>query len=539
MVRYKNVFILLAVCLSVFFFHLDTYEPDIMEARNFVTAREMVQDGHWLVTTLNGELRVAKPPLPTWMTALAAMAGGMYNLSALRIPAALISTLMVLFCFLLVRDLNPGRGSPLLAGCILATSMLVVIMGRNGSWDIYTHSFMLGALWLLVRTWQRKEGAWKNYLGAGILLGLSFMSKGPVAVYALFLPFIMAYLIVYKGAGIKRYWKPGIIALLLAAMISTAWPLYVSLFSGEELTNTVSTEVNSWSNRHVRPFYFYGHFLLYMGVWLFLCLWSIVVPWLVRKTPLSKEAKLSLIWSGLALLLLSVIPEKKERYLLPAIIPLAITTGYYVKDWMLAFENKRQDRWDKAILWIQGGTLCLAAFSFPVLGYIIGVKAGVIDWWQYGFIGIPLLAMGIWGLGLLIRKKARQLVWFTVAAMCVFMLLIYPFTPEVVYANHDYRGLENIRQESEVANMELYYVGDDCHPSVMWKAGRVVQMWNSGTDHDPLSRLPIAVLAMDPVDNLIPQNRLDKIIIEQVDAYDYSRKNDDHLLYLFLIKARE
>lgn len=60
---------------------------DIMESRNIITAREMVSDGNWLVPTMNGELRLEKPPLPTWV------AGGIEkvfpdSLSAQRAAAA-------------------------------------------------------------------------------------------------------------------------------------------------------------------------------------------------------------------------------------------------------------------------------------------------------------------------------------------------------------------------------------------------------------------------------------------------------------------
>ena len=43
--------------------------PDIMESRNLIAAREMVEEGNWLIPTMNGELRLAKPPLPTWISA--------------------------------------------------------------------------------------------------------------------------------------------------------------------------------------------------------------------------------------------------------------------------------------------------------------------------------------------------------------------------------------------------------------------------------------------------------------------------------------
>jgi 4-amino-4-deoxy-L-arabinose transferase-like glycosyltransferase len=56
---------LIVLCLLAFFTHLGAFEVDLMEARNFVTAREMVNDHHWLVPTMNGELRITKPPLPT------------------------------------------------------------------------------------------------------------------------------------------------------------------------------------------------------------------------------------------------------------------------------------------------------------------------------------------------------------------------------------------------------------------------------------------------------------------------------------------
>ena len=64
---------ILVVCWFAFFMHNGVLYPDIMEARNFVTAREMVEFDNWLVPTMNGELRFAKPPLPTWVAALVEM----------------------------------------------------------------------------------------------------------------------------------------------------------------------------------------------------------------------------------------------------------------------------------------------------------------------------------------------------------------------------------------------------------------------------------------------------------------------------------
>ena len=55
------VIVLLMLCINI-----DVIDVTIMEARNFITAREMLTDGNWLLTTMNGEPRYQKPPLPTW-----------------------------------------------------------------------------------------------------------------------------------------------------------------------------------------------------------------------------------------------------------------------------------------------------------------------------------------------------------------------------------------------------------------------------------------------------------------------------------------
>jgi len=62
--KYPYLTILVMWCF-IFLSHLDTLYPNIMEARNFVTAREMLTQGNWILTTMDGLPRYEKPPLPT------------------------------------------------------------------------------------------------------------------------------------------------------------------------------------------------------------------------------------------------------------------------------------------------------------------------------------------------------------------------------------------------------------------------------------------------------------------------------------------
>ena len=62
---------ILAICLLIaimLFPNLDSLQVSIMEARNFITAREMLNNDHWLLTTMNTVARYQKPPLPAWFS---------------------------------------------------------------------------------------------------------------------------------------------------------------------------------------------------------------------------------------------------------------------------------------------------------------------------------------------------------------------------------------------------------------------------------------------------------------------------------------
>ena len=157
----KYIILLLLLCLCIFFPHLDLFFVNIMEARNFTTAREMVEFGNWLVPTMNGELRLEKPPLPTWITAFVIKLFGTESIALLRIPAALASTLLVFYGYRFVELITKNRLQAFISAAVMATSLYVIYMGRTGTWDIFCHSFMMMAIYYLMKGFKLEK---KNYL---------------------------------------------------------------------------------------------------------------------------------------------------------------------------------------------------------------------------------------------------------------------------------------------------------------------------------------------------------------------------------------
>ena len=100
--RIKENYILLLLLSGIilFFTHLGLLYVDIMEARNFLSARDMVENGNWIFTTMNNLPRYEKPPMPTWFSAIFGWLFSTQNIWALRIPAALFSILNVIFLLL-------------------------------------------------------------------------------------------------------------------------------------------------------------------------------------------------------------------------------------------------------------------------------------------------------------------------------------------------------------------------------------------------------------------------------------------------------
>ncbi|MCK5677529.1 MAG: glycosyltransferase family 39 protein, partial [Flavobacteriaceae bacterium] len=327
----QNIFIILLVCLAIFFSNLDVIYVNIMEARNFITAREMLQYGNWFHTTMNLEPRYEKPPLPTWLTALSASIFGLKSLFGLRLPAVLSVTLLILTSYFFSIKIFQNKKQALVNALILATSFYIIFSGRNGQWDIFAHAFMLFGIYYLFQALESNSATWKYWVITGVFLGLSFMSKGPVSHFALLLPFLIAYGIVFKFRNFKLKWSPLIVSVLLFVVVGLTWGVFIYLTDGSSAEAIADKETAAWSNRNIRPFYYYWSFFTQSGLWTFFAFIGLLYPYMKKRVDNVKTYKFTFLWTIITVILLSVIPEKKSRYLLPVLIPLALNTSFYIK----------------------------------------------------------------------------------------------------------------------------------------------------------------------------------------------------------------
>lgn len=278
----KNFHFLLLgiVCFFTFFIHNKVVYPDIMESRNLITAHEMVEYDNWLVPTMNGVLRLEKPPLPTWLAAGVELISP-DNLSLQRAVAGIAATLLVFFLYAFASRLTNNRRYGLVAALVLCTSFNIILMGRTATWDIYCHSFMLGAIYFFYKAFEQEGRQWKNFGMAGVLMGLSFLGKGPVSFYALLLPFLLSYFILYRPS-FKKKGFPLLVMVLICLAISCWWPVYLLLYHRDMALFAADKESTAWLSHNVRPWYYYWKFFLESGIWSLFLITALIWPYWKR-----------------------------------------------------------------------------------------------------------------------------------------------------------------------------------------------------------------------------------------------------------------
>jgi 4-amino-4-deoxy-L-arabinose transferase-like glycosyltransferase len=522
-----------------------------MESRNFVAAREMVAGGSWLIPTMNHELRLAKPPLPTWaVAAVQEVVGPTENLAWLRLPAAIMATLLVLFFWGLVRELTANRPAELedpgrtawLSALVLASSLLIITTGREGQWDIFANSFLVGALWLLVRGWRSVGAGYASFAGAGLLLGLSILSKGPVALYGGLLPFVGCYAsrLNEARAGVRMHGRGALLAAVVALGVGCAWPLYILYHVQPAALAVAQTEVTAWRERHVQPPWYYWNFFAFSGVWVVAALSSLAVPYARRRlTPFLPYA-LALGWLLSSLVLLSLVPEKKERYMLPLLPPLALLATGILRYWETAFAQQQATRTDRRILrfWVGVFTVvCAAASVAMIVAKLPGFGPATLRF------GIGTILCGLLAV-LVVRGGGQQLrppvlIGGSLTLVGLLITLLLPAYPlwearrEEVGLHH----LRDVRQLPAITGMPWYSL-QEMHVKQVWAAGQAVPLWRIPTDSLPLQQLPFAAFSDKRSTNELPVRWQQQLQIELIDSFYLGRERKDGKWYISVVKHR-
>lgn len=306
----------------------------VQEVRVAETAREMLVSSDWLVPRYNGELRLQKPPLPYWLSAVSFKAFGVGAWQA-RVPAALAGlALVMLLWWWLRRRLNADVAVH--AALVLAVSYLTLRHFRSAEADALLLLFTAGSCMLGHALVTGKRGRGLQML-FGLCLGLGFLSKGPAAIA---IPLLSLLAFTFLERRTDRHfgsWRdlitvPAVLTMLVSGFAWYAWILIHlhdagSAFFGRQVDETFI------SGNHAQPFWWYlPHWFEFFAPWSVL-----IVPAALHAVQrmrcgeeISPVVRFCWVWLLSTLLLLSATINKQTQYALLLAPPAAVVLGNYL-----------------------------------------------------------------------------------------------------------------------------------------------------------------------------------------------------------------
>lgn len=520
--RNLRLFLLLLITFIAFVVNNGAIEANIMEARNLTTSREILKQSNWLEPTMNGELRLEKPPLPTWIAAATMHFSGDENLSLLRLPAALAALLMVFFLFKLTTELTEDQLLPFLVAGTSATSFYIFFLARDISWDIFCHSFMIGAIWLIQKGLKSKVTGWRELIGAGVLMGLSFLSKGPISFYALLLPYLITRSFTFGWKEVKNRKMALSVMILISLVISLWWPMMIWFSHPEFSAQIAQQESTAWLNRSTRPFYHYWSFPVQSGIWAIIATIALYYPY--SRPRINKFGNYTFLasWVVISVVLLSLFPEKKERYLLPVLLPLAILTAFYFRYLIHAFTASSLDRADLIILRVNALLMALISFAIPIAVIFFINEEGRPD--MVTFLTIFIL---FWGLASFLigafRKRNPLWLWLGMVGVVLSVCLtLLPLASKLAITNPSYKSYRELRHRDDLKGVPFFFNGaiHGKFIEVIWNSGHEVKAWNPALQQQLPATLPIIFLSNENPSDVLPAEIINNHHIEVIGHFD-------------------
>ena len=288
------------------------------EGRVAATAREMLDRGEWLIPHLNDQPRLHKPPLAYWVTAGTWSLAGSRQVWLARFPAALGGAIATLLVMDLARRVLGARAG-LTAGVVWISTWFIVDEFRKSMADPYLAFFTLLTIW----SWITAETVSNSRLSRSLImvsylsLALGALAKGPLILLHVAVALVPCYLIRRRRPS---HLSSHLVGLVLFFLLAVAWPVYVMqhMPGATQLWLHELTATSGTSRAKSGPFWQYlANIPLLAAPWTAFALIGMVMP-LVARSRRHRRALWPLIWFAATITVFSLVPMKKNVYLLPA-----------------------------------------------------------------------------------------------------------------------------------------------------------------------------------------------------------------------------
>lgn len=535
---HSETLLLVIICMAAFLVNNSALSLDIAEAKTLVTARDMVAGGEWDMPTMNGEIRVHKPPLAAWV---AAVVEKVYpnNISAQRTVTGVMGILFVFFFFGTARYMERRRGFAEIASMVLLTSYNVIYIARTVNRDIYAYAFMMGAIYFTVRMlydarYYAKPHKWRWALLAGLMMGLSYLGNGSSAFYSMMLPFIIA-MTTLRKPDMSGKWGP--VALLFAVSVVTCgwWYLYLWLNNPDALSMVIDNETAAWRGIHVRPWYYYWRFFLEMGIWALFTLAALVVPYWNKRVSTKRLYLICIFWLVIALFLLSIMPEKSMSDLVPLTPPCAMIVGCLLFYYLGKFP---EDKWGKSVFYANGYLIAALLFAMPFFVHIRLANRSLIDFGSALFVNVFFVCISYY---VAVSTYRKEVVGIVRGVVALFFIIEFFMIGSVgkLFGNSQKKSIAIMQKNEAFKKLPLYHNADEeLRIELVYESGKSIKPLKLDNEAEVMKAVPCMVLSNSDISKTLPASLQQKIDTFRVGIFDDNKhpKGSSHYRKEFINK---
>lgn len=508
----------IAVMLTVPFLGLtDFYSKG--EPREAVVAYTMVEHGNWILPINNGGDIPYKPPFFHWCIALFSLLQGHVSEFTSRLPSALALVAMSVGGFVFFAK-RKNANMALLATLLSLTAFEVHRAGINCRVDMVNTAFMVGALFLMFRWWERGKHT-MPWLAILCMSGAT-LTKGPVGML---LPCAVmgVFMLTQRESLWSTVWRLGLTALL-SLVLPLCWYYAAYLQGGDEFLRLVKEEnIDRLLGKmayesHENPFWY--NFLTLITGWLpytLLFVFSLfVLPWKrfsksgFMQSVRRAEPMQVFVWLafGLILFFYCIPKSKRSVYLLPCYPFMAWLMAQYVV-WLVANRLSAV----KAYAWLMGVLGVVLSVAFVVLK--TGVVPDTLFHGKHAADNIAMLhalesisvspshllfallpaAVGVAMIMTLLKKDdtlRNRVVWLSLSVVVtLFLALDSTFQPAVLNTKADKPLAPQIEQRFDMTKMYSYMSSPMLHFfSLNFYLGDRIQQFEKVKPEDGVLMIP-------------------------------------------------
>lgn len=508
----------IAVMLTVPFLGLtDFYSKG--EPREAVVAYTMVEHGNWILPINNGGDIPYKPPFFHWCIALFSLLQGHVSEFTSRLPSALALVAMSVGGFVFFAK-RKNANMALLATLLSLTAFEVHRAGINCRVDMVNTAFMVGALFLMFRWWERGKHT-MPWLAILCMSGAT-LTKGPVGML---LPCAVmgVFMLTQRESLWSTVWRLGLTALL-SLVLPLCWYYAAYLQGGDEFLRLVKEEnIDRLLGKmayesHENPFWY--NFVTLITGWLpytLLFVFSLfVLPWKrfsksgFMQSVRRAEPMQVFVWLafGLILFFYCIPKSKRSVYLLPCYPFMAWLMAQYVV-WLVANRLSAV----KAYAWLMGVLGVVLSVAFVVLK--TGVVPDTLFHGKHAADNIAMLhalesisvspshllfallpaAVGVATIMTLLKKDdtlRNRVVWLSLSVVvALFLALDSTFQPAVLNTKADKPLAPQIEQRFDMTKMYSYMSSPMLHFfSLNFYLGDRIQQFEKVKPEDGVLMIP-------------------------------------------------